>query len=330
MMPPSPSCLHSLTSPKARLPFSSQHFASPSETVLFLDWDDTLFPTSELFDTWGLSLGNPQVPRCLIGKMRLWRSRLASYLSTAMDCSDCVRIITSSRPPWVEECVKQFAPELTHVLSGKGRIKIVYALDELPQRRRLLQQCMDLRPVRHRESSMSLTNDERATEATLAKRNAMRRECREFFSRYPGQTWKNIISIGDSMYEHDALQDMTFLLPPEHDVRTKTIVLPTAPTLSQIASRLQFSTIFLPRYVDFDGDIDLNLQSPGDPLAAIGDALNIPLATLPVSRHAWGFGSKPTARQVRTETKELRAAIAGCKSHPCSSGGRSFAESPGK
>ena len=28
--------------------------AVPEQTMFFLDWDDTLFPTTELFDRWGL------------------------------------------------------------------------------------------------------------------------------------------------------------------------------------------------------------------------------------------------------------------------------------
>lgn len=34
---------------------SLANWADASQTLVFLDWDDTLFPTTELFDNWGLS-----------------------------------------------------------------------------------------------------------------------------------------------------------------------------------------------------------------------------------------------------------------------------------
>lgn len=42
-----------------------------------------------------------------------------------------------------------------------------------------------------------VTEDEVREECTLAKYNAMKQEATAFYARYPGQSWKNIVSIGD-------------------------------------------------------------------------------------------------------------------------------------
>lgn len=247
--------------PSQRTSLLTRKFSHPSETALFLSWNDTLFPTSELFCNLGLSRESPQVPPHLAGELRAWRTRLVNFITTALAYSDCVCIVTCSRSLWVEECVRRFVPELSHLLSAGGRVKVVYAWDEFPRKRRLRRQCLDMRPVLHRDWSLRFTDEERAEEATSAKRHAMQRICREFYSRYPGQTWKNMISIGDKPYERDALWDISFRLPLAHDVRTKTILLPPAPTLSQIAGQLEWATVALPRCVKADRDIDAHPES---------------------------------------------------------------------
>merc|ERR1719183_2710664 len=34
---------------------SRMRYSNPEETLIFLDWDDTVFPTTDLFNRWGLS-----------------------------------------------------------------------------------------------------------------------------------------------------------------------------------------------------------------------------------------------------------------------------------
>ena len=73
----------------------------------------------------------------------------------------------------------------------------------------------------------------------------MKEETASFYSAYSGQTWKNVLSIGDMEYERDAVNELTFrrkkpFKKSEH-IRTKTIVLPTGPSISEITNRLKIS-----------------------------------------------------------------------------------------
>merc|ERR1719150_1778035 len=64
---------------------------------------------------------------------------------------------------------------------------------------------------------------------TETKVRAMRAAVTEFYSRYPGQSWKNIISIGDALYEHTAIRQVVGERPMEEKCRTKTVKLLDSP-----------------------------------------------------------------------------------------------------
>merc|ERR1719265_3034654 len=95
------------------------------------------------------------------------------------------------------------------------------------------------------------------------------------------------------MFERNATRDVTFKHGTDN-CRTKTILVPAGPSLSEITLRLRFSRLMLPEYVRFDGNIDLNLQEAQDPLEAIATALNMKdLMKVNLSRHAWGRTKEP-------------------------------------
>lgn len=125
----------------------------------------------------------------------------------------------------------------------------------------------------------------------------MKQEASSFYSRYPEQTWKNVLSLGDMKYEHDAVQAIALgrSAPSRERLRTKAILLPRGPSLSELTLRLRFSRLMLPAYVSFNGNIDLDLTAARDPLEAIGRALKMPqLGELPFPRHAWGRSPSPS------------------------------------
>mmetsp|Transcript_126493 Transcript_126493/g.232094 ORF Transcript_126493/g.232094 Transcript_126493/m.232094 type:complete len:498 (+) Transcript_126493:57-1550(+) len=289
---------------KAQRPASHQ-------TIIIFDWDDTLFPTTEFFDVWGLPSRSkesmPPVSEETELGVQKWREALSDYLHRACSLSNCVAIVTSSRRPWVETCIERFVPSLRDLFMGESgkRPLVVYANEVLQRTRRLESQSMDLRPVRHREMDLSLTLEEYEEELTAAKYAAIKLIVKEFYSQYPQQSWKNVISLGDMSYEHDATQEVVFRHGTDN-CRTKTIIVPTGPSLSEITLRLRFSYLMLPQYVHFDGDIDLNLQKAKDPLDAIATALNMKeLANLSISRHAWGRTKAPEDEDSSTALEEL-------------------------
>ncbi|CAE8622133.1 unnamed protein product, partial [Polarella glacialis] len=287
-------------------------YAEPAQTLLFLDWDDTLFPTTELFERWNLpsqnysarNITHPEgsfasastmgsLPQKAASKvatveesegcqkvevgvhtkeerekkeeeeeeekkkkekkkeeeedlsewwfpdgeltpeqsslLKDWQSALFQYLTTASRLSSQVVIVTNSRRPWVETCVSTFAPSCKKLFAGstggaKGGIKVVYALEvlqDMRSKRKLASNGWEGSfPVK---CTMPLSDLEVTEELTWAKFHA-------FYRRYKGQSWKNIISLGDRIYEHDAMMEMAMRRHAgrggREQLRVKSLLLP--------------------------------------------------------------------------------------------------------
>ncbi|CAE8600173.1 unnamed protein product, partial [Polarella glacialis] len=112
----------------------------------------------------------------------------------------------------------------------------------------------------------------------------------------------NIISVGDMLYEHNAVFELARLRRVERgsreQLRVKSLLLPDAPLISELTLHMCFSKLMLPVYVRFDGDLDLNLQDSADPLLLISQALNLPeVMETRFPRHAWGIGKAPACQK---------------------------------
>jgi len=245
-------------------------YGEPQQTLIFLDWDDTVFPTYALFRKWKLPTQSSLWPSLnmtdeLNTDLQIWRDALYHYLLTVCSLSKRVVIVTNARRPWVDDCMEYFAPNVKPLFEQEHGLHVVYARESISSR---LQKDSSLSPE---ELDMLLTK---------AKYVAMRKEARAFYSQYPDQTWKNIISVGDAVYEHDAVQDVAFRRngPARERLRLKATTTPANPSLKQLTSRLKFELILFPAYVYHDGDIDLNMNTP-ERLQALANALDMPEMT---------------------------------------------------
>jgi hypothetical protein len=239
---------------------SDSAFAAPEQTLLFLDWDDTLFPTSAIFDDWGLPCKPeawPFVRLTSSQKDAIWRwaDALVIYLRAAAACSARVVILSHATAGWVEECVKFFAPQVEHVLNQTG-IRVVYAGRNRQKMRPTVQPSGD---------GFRANKDECMSVLTGLKHNAMWRHAKAFYSQYPDQTWKNIISVGDAPYEADALRDLDLRRagPERECLRTKVITCPEAPCVQLMTARLLTESLLLPLVARHDGDLRLKLPRQG-------------------------------------------------------------------
>lgn len=306
---------------------SSVQYAEPSQTLIFLDWDDTLFPTSELFDRWGL----PRRGQSPVGEaeraLQPWRKALRQFLEVACRLSDRCVILTNATRPWVDSCVQRFAPDLADLFypnnptgidvvyagetsrsmsssmncsSSRVRNAIPFSSNCLASAWQMLSRSVqDICADEHELNLSSIRTQQRAL--TEAKRLSMESEAFDFYSRYPGQTWKNVLSFGDMPYEHDAVREMSAGRQERRDrardhmkeqmrlspyagvrwwrrerLRTKAIFVRGDPSLSEIALQLQLLRQVLEAFVLFDGDIDLDLREAKDPLTVISSAIDIP------------------------------------------------------
>jgi hypothetical protein len=151
----------------------------------------------------------------------------------------------------VEQCVKFFAPQVEEVLDQTG-ISVVYA----GRNRR------KIRPAVQPSGDVFRANkDECMSVLTGLKHNAMCRHASAFYAHYPGQTWKNIISVGDAPYEANALRDLDLrrVGPERERLRTKAIICPEAPCVQRLTARLLTETFLIPLVARHDGDLCLKL-----------------------------------------------------------------------
>lgn len=257
---------------------SMRLFAEPAQCMIIMDWDDTIFPTSYFIDDWKLTLQDYDQELILNKEqqhdLEVWRDSLSKFLRQAISLSDYCVVVTSAQTGWVDTCIARLAPGLASLFgSGNKKIHVTYASEYL-----------------HGPST--------EIAHTQSKFDAMKDEASKFYSRYKGQTWKNIVSLGDMQYEQQAAKHLALERAGtgRERLRTKTIVLPTHPSISEISLRLQFERIMLVVYVKFDGDFDVDTKNPpnGDPIAALAQAIELPaLKELGFPLHAWGRADLP-------------------------------------
>jgi len=278
------------------------NYGEAEQTLIFLDWDDTLFPTTDLLDRMDCEqymMSEDPLPADVVELLADWRAAVYSYLVSATKLSARCVIVTNARRPWIDNCCKVFAPELLPMLDETtGCVGVVYA-NEVPLSKRRQRSKDFANPVSQSIEDKHMANQEKLTKQ---KQAAMHREAVKFYSQYPGQTWKNIFSLGDMHYEHDALQEMTFTrkAPAREQIRTKAILVPSQPALAELTLRLRFGATVLPAYIKFDGDIDVDLKTSREPYKTVMKALGLPeLAELDFPSFAWGHGPTPSSAEIQ-------------------------------
>jgi len=298
-------------------------FAEPIQTLIFFDWDDTLFPTTELLDRWGLKVTPGQKEaideevldpdaKAWLGA---WRQSVQRLLSVACEASAQCTLVTNSKRPWVEDCIEQFVPNLKPLFSQDNGPKVVYAreiLQDLRQKRKK-RPAANATPAKHTTPDALDQGFRIREEMTSAKFEAMRCVANKFYKSYEGQSWKNIISFGDMPYEHEAAVELGLRrrAPIAEHLRVKTMLLPAEPKVSELAIRLDFLRMMLPAIVTFNADLQADLQNSIDPLWTLSKVLCIPeLHEIEFLDHAWGEGPPPSEDDVQEALANLAAMLA--------------------
>jgi len=169
-------------------------FAEREQTFIALDWDDTLFPTNYLFEQLGLNIDVPvaRQPR-LNGKTRdiVMKSlaRCEEHALRMLKLACCLGhavVVTLAAAAWVDKACARFYPRVGKLLKTL-QIKVVYAQN----------------PSGVRKAQAKAKKEEQFW--GLLKGFALSEEINKFYSQYEGQSWKNVISIGDSVFERYGL-----------------------------------------------------------------------------------------------------------------------------
>lgn len=215
------------------LPAAARRTVATEATLIILDWDDTLMPSTWLQEQGlqivaGSALPSEEqtavlrgVARCVIRTLR--RAKRVGH----------VTIVTNAEKGWVELSCSKFLPGVFPLLEG---IKILSA-------RSTFEHAQPQSPIHW-------------------KCMAFRKEITAFFQAQSrcietgGQ--RNIVSVGDSLQERAALLQVT----EGRDCRAKSLKFEERPSPEQLIKQHRLLTACLRPFVDFEGSLDLCLQVP--------------------------------------------------------------------
>ena len=206
-----------------------------SSTLIFADWDDTLFPSTELFDRWGLELYGPvelsEEQRRLLS---MWRGALQRFLRALGELSERCCIVTNAESGWVECCLQRFAPDIKELIEEQG-CSVLHAkevLDALRARKKLISEV----PIPARYVDVYKEEEQgyvMHVEMSSAKYQAMRSELQKAFGRH--QKGLNIINFGDMEYEHEAVLELGVRIS-DREPHIKSFLLPEVPRMPRMPS----------------------------------------------------------------------------------------------
>eukprot|EP00927_Polykrikos_kofoidii_P064308 TRINITY_DN5944_c0_g1_i10.p1 TRINITY_DN5944_c0_g1~~TRINITY_DN5944_c0_g1_i10.p1 ORF type:complete len:644 (-),score=112.51 TRINITY_DN5944_c0_g1_i10:192-2123(-) len=234
---------------------SQQRFRDREQTFIVLDWDNTLFPTTY----------RAQAKDCDPAKIAECQRKAVKLVSLAA-CLGKVIIVTLGDYEWLARCFAKYYIDFG-MLVERLRIPILYAR----------------------------TDEDKELTYVDMKQQAIAGEIAAYYSAYNGQSWKNVISIGDSDYERVATWRATSDYVAElrekagqplplvstsspctlgaaesnsnsmevdvdghfHKVRCKTLKLVERPSADDLALELEHMLHWMPLIVGADSSLDL-------------------------------------------------------------------------
>lgn len=175
-------------------------FAKSSPSIIFLDWDDGLFPTTEMFDHWRV----PRDAACRKGfrfssaqlsLLDSWQEAIYEYLTTCCKLSRKCIVLANSERPCVQECIDSFAPKLRAFFDSSDGPVVIYASDADAD--------LDTdSTVGTAVPELSGTSTGQAESYYVWKHEAMRREAKKFYTRHQGH-----LSV---TYNLDMIDELSF------------------------------------------------------------------------------------------------------------------------
>lgn len=194
------------------------------ETLLFLDWDDTLFPTSWLLQQRLLDAVLPNDEQLM--ELQSVAAGVSRTLEEALQIGTVV-IVTNAEQGWVELCCSRWMPSVAHLLQS---VRIV--------------------------SARSLYESQ-SEDPTEWKRLAFEREAELFYGVIADSHPRNILCLGDSSYEHEALRAMNDGMPSCY---RKSLRFSQFPTIGQLIEQHQLVSSCLLEVAEHSDDLDVEIK----------------------------------------------------------------------
>lgn len=232
---------------------SSQEGAQLDNTIIIFDWDDTLLPTWFLQDQVYSSLP-ANAREATVPKDSPFYEMLATHASIVKAVLMLARavgqvaIVTLALRPWVLTSAERFLPrlDLPELLCRLG-IPVYYAREHMKRPDACLAQV-----------------EEGVAIFTVAKRATMMK-CLRKLSRKRKHARMNVMSIGDSLAEKDAIKEVLWNMCDEGASPVcKTVKFVYQPTAQQLCDELQLLGMWLRRMASHVEDFDINMEDPED------------------------------------------------------------------
>lgn len=262
-------------SPRAEKRKSQVNFSQPSQTIIFFDWDDTLFPTTwircDLELAWNENIDPSRTD--LLETFQTIQDAVANVVEVACVLSEKVCIVTLAEPPWVSTSISLFMPGLLDIIHD-NEVEIVYARNYVDSY--LCEQAYD--------RSKFESDEEQFKFWINVKKRAIYAHIESFYSKYEGQSWKNVLSIGDSEFEREATLQSTkaWQLSAHHKgcdssmkVRAKVVKMLEDPTDEELLAELRLISSWLPSMVERNQGFDIDLEQSNDTMYELNDLLQV-------------------------------------------------------
>lgn len=251
---------------------SQSEYFKPEQTIILFDWDDTLCPSNWIRENRpALSFFKPapqdeKYQRPLLELQK----HVEETLKLAMKMGKVI-IVTNAMEPWVETSCRNFLPLLIPLVM---QIPVIYARSifdtmtcQAPQRSSSPGRALPGMYGANGHNKLSNTNAKLAAQVSdeMApqrwKELAFEQEITGFYSRYAHQSWKNVISIGDSIFERDAVRRVVVNRPTaQSKCRTKTAKLLDEPEIDELIAQVRVVHDALGMMVQYDGNLDIEID----------------------------------------------------------------------
>jgi hypothetical protein len=258
---------------------SQEGFSQKENTVLILDWDDTIFPTTWIRQDLGLHWKHSLDSQVKDGPdkqeveklLATFCAKVRIFLKAACSIAHVV-IVTLARNPWIQQSSHNFVKGLPELMKEMN-IKVVYARDYITK------------SMQEEFAQIEFkTTEQELNHWTQAKARAMQAEIEAHYKAH-NATWKNIISFGDSEFEQLALLQTgksyvekkvtkgvtvmstgltgEFISKDGHlqRVRSKTVKMLGEPGVDELIAEIDILTRWLPHIVTRDEGLDIPLDT---------------------------------------------------------------------
>lgn len=210
---------------------STHEFHQPCQTIIILDWDDTLCPSTAAMRQHGLSVVGAPPSEELQEVFDAHAVEAAAAIERARELASKVVIVTNAEEGWVDLSCRAWLPTLRDTL----------ALCEVA-------------------SARSTWEPQGVHSPAGWKAREFEAQIERFYSQYERQSWKNIVSVGDAPHEREALTRVAKFAPTSAKCRSKSVKLVLRPSIEQLTKELQMLRENLGEIVFHDGDLDLHFN----------------------------------------------------------------------